>query len=828
MIKISEAWLREWCDPSLKTAALVQTLTMAGLEIEGTESVAPAFTGVVVGHVHLVSPHPNADRLQVCQVQVRARSNTEQLIDDDGVTIVCGAANVAAGQRVAVALPGAVLPNNFAIAERAVRKITSFGMLCSQVELGLAEQSDGIWVLPGDAPIGTDLRIYLQYDDQVLLGDFTPNRGDCLSVRGLAREISALTCAPLQLPSMFARVAAAVTANVQAVPVGSARQVQVQIEAPQAVWHYCGRVIDHVNPQAQTPLWMLEKLRRAGLRAVNPAVDVTNYVLLELGQPLHAFDLQQLHGDVRVRLASADEKLLLLDGREVLLKPSSLVIADDSGAIALAGVMGGQSTRVTEVTTQLFLECACFAPPAIAGQARLYGLQSDAAHRFERGVDIDGQLTALEYATTLLLSIMGGQAGPITQVHSTELMDIVEAQRPVIVLTAERIQGLLGFAFPLAQVEPILSRLGFNVSGQTLPLQVTAPSFRFDVQHDVDLIEELVRVLGYDQVPIHLPKLSLQPPSGTQWLAAQGLLQAHRLLVALGYSEAMTYSFVDPQLQSVIFPDAKNSAINVLNPISADLAQMRSSLWVGLLQAVERNQKRQIESLKLFESGLTFARSPAAADLPMQPLKLAGVWAGKAAPLNWHHPSAPVDFFAIKGDVERLLSALGVVDMVWQKAEHPALHPGQSAQLMAGNQPLGWLGRVHPAVIKAFDLQGDVYVFELDLDDLVVDKTLVQAKAFAEVSRFPDIRRDLAVCVANALCVAEVMAAIHELKVQSLRDVRLFDVYQGPGIADGHKSLALALSFQHQERTLTESEVEVAMTAIKQHLLVKLQATLRE
>jgi phenylalanyl-tRNA synthetase beta chain len=827
MIKISEAWLREWCDSSLDIAALVQTLTMAGLEIEGTEAVAPDFSGVVVGHVHQVSAHPNADRLQVCQVQLRAQSNPAQSNLVECVTIVCGAPNVAAGQRVAVALPGALLPNNFAIAERSVRKITSYGMLCSQVELGLAESSDGIWVLPSDAPIGVDLRVYLQYDDQVLLGDFTPNRGDCLSVKGLAREISALTSMPLIQPPLLAAVVASSPASTsQLVPVTSARQVRVQILAPKVAWHYLGRVIENVNPQAQTPLWMLEKLRRAGLRAVNPAVDVTNYVMLELGQPLHAFDLDQLQGDMQVRMAIADEKLLLLDGREVLLKPSSLVIADDAGAVALAGVMGGLSTRVTESTTQLFLECASFAPSAIAGQARLYGLQSDAAHRFERGVDIDGQLTALEYASTLLIQIMGGQAGPITQVHSAELADLDGAQRPCILLTAERLHRLLGFVFPLEQVEPILTRLGFSVSGQASGWQVTPPSFRFDVQYDVDLIEELVRVLGYDQVPSYLPKLVLQPPSGAQWLAAQGLSQAHRLLVDLGYSEVMTYSFVDPQLQSALsIPE--NSVINVLNPISADLAQMRGNLWVGLLKTVERNQKRQIESLKLFESGLIFVRSATDVSIPIQVPKLSGVWAGNTTPLSWHNKSQEVDFFAIKGDVERLLSMFAL-DVSWQKAEHSALHPGQSAQLIVGNQPLGWLGQVHPAVLKAFDLQGKVYVFELDLNYLVVDKCLVKSKHFVEVSRFPEIRRDLAICVASTLSVADVMLAIGEVQVQQLRDVQLFDVYQGPGIADGHKSLALALSFQHQERTLTESEVEVAMMAIKQHLLTKLQATLRE
>ncbi len=811
MIKMSEAWIREWCDAPLDTAAMVRKLTMAGLEIDGTEAVAPMFSGVIVGLVQQVAPHPNADRLQVCQIQIHAQSTFEKQ-----VTIVCGAPNVAAGQRVAVALPGAVLPNDFVIAERAVRKIVSHGMLCSQVELGLAEASDGIWVLLSDAPIGTDLRVYMQYDDQVLLGDFTPNRGDCLSIKGLARELSALSLQPLKRTVM------------DAVVVSSQRQLCIDIQAPQACWHYYGRVIDNINPLARTPLWMQEKLRRAGLRTVSPVVDVTNYVLLELGQPLHAFDLEQLQGDVQVRMAIANEKLVLLDEREVALKTSSLVIADNSGAIALAGLMGGHSTRVTEATTQIFLECACFAPRAIAGQARLYGLQTDSAHRFERGVDIEGQLVALEYASALLLQIVGGQAGPITQAHSAELALIEDAQRLSITLTAERLKRVLGFDFPLVQVESILTRLGFAVSAPSVSIensawQITPPSFRFDIQRDVDLIEELARVYGYDQVPSHLPKLTLQPPRGEQWLASQGVQQAHRLLVDLGYSEAMTYSFVDPHLQRVLSVDVA-AVINVVNPISADLSQMRCNLWVGLLQAVERNQKRQIESLKLFESGLTFVRSPGL----QQKFKIAGIWAGNQTPLNWHHKSLPVDFFAIKADVERLLLAFALTDVDWQKAEHPALHPGQSAQLLVGNQPLGWLGLVHPAVLKAFDLQGNVYVFELDFDLLVAGKALVASKPFVEVSRFPEIRRDLAICVVNSVSIAQVLQTIRETQVLLLRDFQLFDVYQGPGIANDHKSLALALCFQHKERTLTELEVEAAMTAIKQQLITQLRATLRE
>jgi phenylalanyl-tRNA synthetase beta chain len=816
MIKISEAWLREWCDTPLDTAAIVQTLTMAGLEIDGVEAVAPAFSGVVVGYVHQVAAHPNADRLQVCQVQIHADVSPEKdASPEKTVTIVCGAPNVAVGQRVAVALPGALLPNDFAIAERAVRKVSSFGMLCSQVELGLAQSSEGIWVLPVDAPIGMDLRVYMQYDDQVLLGDFTPNRGDCLSVKGLARELAALGNHAFQIPTR------------KTIAVTSAQKINVVLQSPQACWHYYGRVIDKINPSAITPLWMQEKLRRSGVRSVNPVVDVTNYVLLEYGQPLHAFDLSQLQGDLQVRQAHADEKLTLLDNVEIKLKASSLVIADNTGVIALAGIMGGFSTRVTESTTQIFLECACFAPRVIAGQARLYGLQTDAAHRFERGVDIEGQLSALEYATALLLQIVGGDAGPITQVNSSELNTIADAQRNCIELTAERLRRVLGFDFPLEQVEPILMRLGFTVDTKQNAWQVTPPSFRFDIQRDVDLIEELVRVYGYDQVPANLPALTLQPPRGEQWLASQGLQQAHGLLVDLGYSEAMTYSFVDPQLQSALSV-ADNAVINVVNPISADLSQMRGNLWVGLLQAVERNQKRQVESLKLFESGLTFLRAPEL----LQQSRIAGVWAGYLAPLNWHQKPTVVDFFAIKADVERLLLVFALTNVSWQKAEHPALHPGQSAQLLLGNQPLGWVGQVHPAVLKAFDLQGNVYVFELDLSLLVAGKTDLElqaaSKRFVEVSRFPEIRRDLAICVANAISVAEVMQSINRTKVSFLRDLQLFDVYQGPGIADGHKSLALALRFQHPERTLTEVEVEAAMAEIKNQLITQLQATLRE
>ena len=740
-MRFNEAWLREWVNPAIDTDTLVKQLTMAGLEVDAVESAAPAFTGVVVGQVESCEPHPDADKLSVCQVT----NGT------DTVQVVCGASNVRTGLKIPFAQEGAVLPGDFKIKKAKLRGQESNGMLCGASELGLEDLIDGLMELPEDAPVGTDVRDYLQLNDAVIEVDLTPNRADCLSVRGIAREVGVMNQSPLA------------NMNIDKVAPAIDDTLTVTLADSEGCPRYLGRVIKGVNVNAASPLWLIERLRRAGLRTIDPIVDVTNYVLLELGQPLHAFDLAKINGGITVRKANAEEKLLTLDDQELTLRDDTLVIADDSDALALAGVMGGKPSSVTSDTRDIFLECAFFAPLAIAGKARSYGLHTDSSHRFERGVDPQLQNEAIERATALILEIAGGQPGPVSEaVDESKLPRQAE-----ITLRADRIEGLLGMGLPAEQVEDILSRLGMEVSTQESGKEwmVLAPSWRFDMAIEADLIEELARIYGYEKLPSRVPAGS---PSGEP--VAEQTVNQRRLgdaLIDRGYLEAITYTFVEPGLLKQVEPRVE--PLQLLNPISTDLGVMRTTLLAGLFSTARHNLNRQADRLRLFETGLRFV--PTEQGLEQTPM-IAGLLYGSAQPQNWEG-KRPVDFFDLKGDVEALLTLSDADAFRFEPGEHPALHPGQTAALKRDGEVVGYLGRIHPRLAADLDLPTQLYAFELALAPLQQGVL----PAFAGVSDQPRMRRDLAFVVEDSVPAGELVAAVRNACDERLTGVRSFDIY---------------------------------------------------
>ena len=789
---VNEAWLREWVNPAVDTDTLVKQLTMAGLEVDGVEPAAPVFSGVVVGVVESCEQHPDADKLRVCQV-----SN-----GTDTTQVVCGASNVRPGLKIPFAQVGAKLPGDFKIKKAKLRGVESNGMLCGASELGLEDLIDGLMELPEEAPVGKDFRDYLQLDDAVIEVDLTPNRADCLSVRGIARELGVMNQSPLTEVAI-SKVAPAIDDT-----------LTVTLADSDACPRYLGRVIKGVDVKAETPLWMIERLRRAGVRTIDPIVDVTNYVLLELGQPLHAFDLAKLNGGITVRKANAEEKLTTLDDQELTLRNDTLVIADDSEALALAGVMGGKPSSVTDSTQDIFLECAFFAPLAIAGKARSYGLHTDSSHRFERGVDPQLQNDAIERATALILEIAGGQAGPVTEaVDEGKLPKQAE-----ITLRAERIEGLLGMGLPATQVEDILSRLGMEISTQESGKEwvVLAPSWRFDMAIEQDLIEELARIYGYEKLPSRVPAGS---PSGET--VGEHVVALRRLsdtLIDRGYLEAITYTFVEPGLLKQVEP--RYEPLPLLNPISADLGVMRTTLLAGLFSTARHNLNRQAERLRLFETGLRFV--PGEAGLEQTPM-IAGLVYGSAQPQNWEGKRA-VDFFDLKGDVEALLTLSDAAAFSFEAGEHPALHPGQTAALKRGEDVVGYLGRIHPRLAADLDLPANLYAFEL------ASAPLQQGvlPTFAGVSDQPRMRRDLAFVVDDSVPAGELVAAVRSACDERLTDVRIFDIYQGDSIGKNRKSLALGLTFQDRSRTLKDQEVNDLVEAVVSQLKQQFNAALRD
>ncbi|MDQ7984710.1 phenylalanine--tRNA ligase subunit beta [Pseudomonas sp. G34] len=790
-MKFSEQWLRSWVSPQATRDELVARLSMAGLEVDSVSPVAGAFSGVIVGEVLSTEQHPDADKLRVCQV-----SNGSETFQ-----VVCGAPNVRPGLKIPFATIGAELPGDFKIKKAKLRGVESNGMLCSASELQISEDNDGLLELPADAPVGQDIREYFELNDVSIEVDLTPNRGDCLSLAGLAREVGALYDAPVTRP----QVTAVAPVHDEVRP--------VEVLAPQACPRYLGRVVRNVDLSKPTPRWMVERLRRADVRSIDAAVDVTNYVMLELGQPMHAFDLDVIQGGIRVRMAEEGEKLVLLDGQEVTLRADTLVIADHQRALAIAGVMGGEHSGVSATTRDLFLESAFFDTIAVAGKARSYGLHTDSSHRFERGVDSQLAREAMERATALLLEIVGGEAGPIIEA-------VDEAQLPNIApisLRAERVEQMLGLKLEDEVIVKLLGALGLGIEGGAGQWQVKVPSHRFDISLEVDLIEELARLYGYNRLPVRYPQARLAPQTKAEAVADLPVLR--RLLVARGYQEAITYSFIDPKLFELFSPGVQ--PLTLANPISADMAAMRASLWPGLVKAVEHNLNRQQSRVRLFESGLRFVGQ--LDELKQEPM-LAGVITGSRLPESWAHGRDGVDFFDAKADVEALLAAAGDAgSFAFVPGEHSALHPGQTARIEREGRLVGYLGAIHPELAKTLGIDQPLFLFELLLSEI----TAGRMPAFKELSRFPEVRRDLALLVDRDVPAKNLLADIREQAGEWLTDLRLFDVYQGKGIDPLRKSLAVGLTWQHPSRTLNDDEVSTATQNILTSLEQRFNATLR-
>ena len=785
---ISEQWLRTWVSPQVTTDALSHKLTMIGLEVDSIAGAAEAFSGVVVAQIIAAEQHPDADKLRVCTVNA----------GDETVQIVCGAPNARAGLIAPLAKVGAVLPGDFKIKKAKLRGVESQGMLCAGAELTISEDNDGLMELPADAPIGADIREYLSLDDQVIELGLTPNRADCLSVRGIARDVA---------------VAFDETLNDTAIPhVEStiADTFPVAIEATAKCPRYLGRVIKNVDLSRPTPDYMRERLERAGLRSIDAAVDVTNYVLLELGQPLHAFDLDQLNGGIVVRECKPDEVLTLLDGTEQALELGTLVIADHTQPLALAGIMGGADSGVSESTTNLFLESAFFTPELMAGRARLYGLHTDASHRYERGVDFQLQREAMERATHLFIDAVGGEAGPVTEVVSDADLPVNEA----VLLREAQIEKLLGIKIDRVEVERILEGLGFWVVGHKQGWLCTAPSWRFDMGLEVDLIEELARIIGFDAIPSQPIKANLIPLAVPE--TARALRLAKNDLVARGYFEAVTFSFVAPELQAHFDPEL--SPIALKNPISADLAVMRTSLIPGLLKAIAHNASRQQSRVKLFETGLKFMSGEGTEQIPMVAIAVSGLRDLE----GWSTDKTAADFFDVKGTLEGLLANLGD-RLTFEASVFPGLHDGQSAAILVDGKCVGRIGAVHPSVRKAMGIPANTVVAEV-LQSVVNE---VAMPAYDDISKYPETRRDLALVADKSAASAEVLSTIRKAAGSLLTKLDLFDVYEGAGLAEGKKSLAIGLTFQDQSRTLDESEVSSAVDQVLDSLKEKLGIELR-
>lgn len=792
-MKFSEKWLREWVNPDVSTDELCHQLTMAGLEVDAIEPVAGEFSGVLIGEVVKVEPHPDADKLRVTQVNVG---------QDELLSIVCGAPNVREGMKAPTAVVGAKLPGDFKIKKAKLRGVPSFGMLCSASELGLAESASGLMALPADAPVGEAIRNYLELDDVTIELGLTPNRGDCLSLAGVARETGVLNQSEVTGP------------QIEAVAAASDETFSIDVEASGDCPRYIGRVIRGIDVKAETPLWMQERLRRSGIRSLGPVVDVTNYVLLELGQPMHAFDLAKLNERIIVRKAKAGEKLMLLNEQEVELDDDTLIIADKQGPLAMAGIMGGEPSSVGDETVDIFLESAFFSPDSIVGRARRYGLHTDSSHRFERGVDPQMAETAMERATALLLEIVGGTAGPLEEVLSE---DELPSRHPVH-LRHQRVNRLLGGDIAASEIEDILNRLGMQVERVEDGWHVEAPSFRFDIAIEVDLIEEIGRTVGYENLPSSrlMAGLQMQPrPEGRI-----GRRELSRLLVDRGYQEAISYSFVDPKVQQKFDPEGESIAL--ANPISADLAVMRTTLWSGLMPLLQHNVNRQQGRVRLFEYGLSFVKQ--GSEIKQENM-ISGLVYGSVLPEQWGSEERKIDFFDVKGDIEALLALSRRSESFRFVAEkHPALHPGQSARIYCGDEAVGWIGTLHPTLEREFDLRGHSYLFEIKADALC-DKSVPK---FSEISKFPAIRRDLAVVVSSDTSADQVLQCIRSSAPEGLQNLKLFDLYEGEHIDSGRKSLALGLTLQAQSRTLTDEEVDAAIDQVVTTLGRELGATLRE
>lgn len=795
-MKFSELWLREWVNPANSSEALSDQITMAGLEVDGVEPVAGAFYGVVVGEVVECGQHPNADKLRVTKVNVGG----DRLLD-----IVCGAPNCRQGLKVAVATVGALLPGDFKIKAAKLRGEPSEGMLCSFSELGISDDHSGIIELPADAPVGTDIREYLQLDDNTIEISVTPNRADCLGIIGVARDVAVLNKLPLIEPEM-----AAVAATIN-------DTLPISVEAAEACPRYLGRVVKGINVKAPTPLWMKEKLRRCGIRSIDAVVDVTNYVLLELGQPMHAFDLDRIDGGIVVRLAQEGETLTLLDGNEAKLKADTLVIADHHKALAMGGIFGGEHSGVNDETRNVLLECAFFSPLSITGRARRHGLHTDASHRYERGVDPALQYKAMERATRLLIDLCGGEAGPVIDVTS-------EAHLPkpaTITLRRSKLDRLIGHHIEDALVGDILRRLGCEVTEGQDEWTAVAPGWRFDMEIEEDLVEEVARVYGYNSIPDEPVQAGLV--MGTHREADLSLKRVKTMLADKGYQEVITYSFVDPKIQQLLHPGEEHLILP--SPISSEMSAMRLSLLTGLLNTVVYNQNRQQSRVRIFEAGLRFVPDTQA-DLGIrQDLMLAGAICGNRYEEHWDLARNSVDFYDLKGDLESVLDLTGKLsDIEFRAANNPALHPGQSAAVYLQGECIGFIGVVHPELERKLSLNGRTLVFEV-LWNQVADRVVPEAQ---EISRFPANRRDIAVVVAENVPAADILGECKKVGANQVVGVNLFDVYRGKGVAEGYKSLAISLILQDTGRTLEEEEIAATVAKCVEALKERFQASLRD
>ncbi|MCW8880319.1 MAG: phenylalanine--tRNA ligase subunit beta [Kangiellaceae bacterium] len=792
-MKISENWLRTWVNPDISTDELVATLTMAGLEVDGVEVMGAELEGVVVGQIEKAEKHPEADKLQVCSVNIGAEENLQ---------IICGAPNAREGLKVAVATIGTKLPGDFKIKKAKMRGVHSFGMLCSGKELEISDEHDGIMELAEGAVLGTQLVELLGLKDNAIDVDLTPNRGDCLGVKGVATEVGVLTQTQVN------------PIEVKKAPVTIDDKVEVKLSAPEANPRFVARIIKGANINAATPEWMKARLLASDIRSIDPVVDVTNYVMLELGHPMHAFDLNNLEGTIEVRYAKEDEKLILLDDQEIELKTDTLVVADDKKALSMAGIMGGKFSGINEDTTDLLLEAAHWDPIHIAGKARSYGLHTDASHRFERGVDYNLSADTIERATELLLEIVGGEAGPVVDQISEEHFPKPKSVK----LRRTRIERLLGIQLSDEQVEDVLTRLGMTLSNNDEGWDVAIPSQRFDISIEADLIEELVRVYGYNKVPSRKPVSEMamirQPENKLQ------RLQLGRLLADRGYQEAITYTFIDKDSQQLIDPGLEPLAL--LNPISSELGVMRTSLWPGLLKVVEHNAKRQHDMIKLFETGLKFV--PGEEGL-VQTQVISGVISGRRYAENWEAANQAVDFYDLKGDIEALIEMTAANDQFeFVAAQRDGLHPGQTAQILRNGQPCGYIGKLHPQTQKDFDLDQAAYVFELELKRVLSRKI----PKFNPLSKFPSIRRDLAILVKESVTSTQIVDLIGQTAKNWLNNIVIFDIYRGKGIEPGYKSVAIGFTLQRSDRTFKDAEISKTLDRIISALTEKLDAVLRD
>jgi phenylalanyl-tRNA synthetase beta chain len=796
-MKVPYDWLAEWVKVPWEAAELGARLTMAGFELEALGPAAPPFSGVVVAEIVSAERHPQADKLTVCRVSGGDGTGPRQ--------IVCGAVNARAGLKSALAIVGARLPGDVTIGAVKLRGVDSEGMLASAKELGLAEASSGILELPPDAPVGTPLRDYLRLDEPVLELAVMPNRGDAMSILGIAREVAALAATSLTGPAI-----AGVTA-------GHRERFPVELEAPAACPRFAGCVVKGVNNRAATPLWLRERLRRAGLRAISPIVDVTNYVMLELGQPMHAYDLAKLQGGIRVRLARAGESLTLLDGRAFTAEADVLFIADASGPVGLAGIMGGLRTAVSGDTADVFLESAYFSPDAIMGRARRAGLTTDAGQRFERGVDPAQQQRAIQRALGLLQPFAGGRAGAI---EVTEAAAHVPQCLPVT-LRSKQLTRLLGVELPAASVAGALAALEMRVEATREGWRVTPPSYRFDVTIEPDLIEEVARLVGYESIPETEARMPARFPQLREERPGEGAVLS--ALMVRGYQEAISFAFVDPVLQQRLFPAQEGLAL--ANPIASDLSVMRLSLWPGLLRAVLENQHRQADRIRLFEHGTRFEPLN---DGTREIDTLAGVACGARLPEQWGVPKqlrGPADFYDVKSDLEALLAATGdSKSFVFEPGTHPALHPGRTTRVLRCGQQVGWLGELHPTLVQALDFTHPPVLFELDVESALA----VKRSAYEEISRFPQVRRDLSIVIDESVTLSTLAERVTLAASNLLRGLRIFDVYRGPGLDKGRKSVALGLIFQAISRTLTDEDVERLMASVMTDLRESLNARIRE